>query len=81
MFQWYSKIPVFLIAEDSAGKWPENVPQVAFLPDPPTKPTVSEVTPTSVHLSWAPGRQHTQLPVEKFYVEYFGYESTKVCYL
>ena len=50
------------------------------LPDPPTKPVVSDVTDTSVHLSWAPGVQVGPSPVFAFHVEYFGYETMDVSY-
>ena len=55
-----------------------NKPIAASLPEAPTQPVVSDVTDTTVHLSWAPGKQNSQYPVQKFYVEYFGYETTDV---
>ena len=55
-----------------------SIPSLASLPDPPTKPLVSEVTDTSVHLSWAPGTQIGASAVFAFQVEYFGYRTADV---
>lgn len=68
----------FFFTEDSLGTSPVKKPIAASLPEAPTQPVISDVTDTTVHLSWAPGNQNTQFPVEKFYVEYFGYETTDV---
>ncbi|WAR04203.1 ROBO2-like protein [Mya arenaria] len=56
--------------------WEAFLMVTTFLPEAPTKPLVSDVTDTTVHLSWTPGDQKTQFPITKFYVEYYGYGVT-----
>ncbi|XP_053372877.1 roundabout homolog 1-like [Mercenaria mercenaria] len=66
----------FLTVASDFGQETVKSVAISLLPDPPTKPVVSDVTDTSVHLSWSPGVQTGQSPVSAFYVEYFGYETT-----
>ena len=68
---------VFFLTVDKGQKF-SSTPSLASLPDPPTKPLVSQVTDTSVHLSWAPGTQVGASSVFAFQVEYFGYKTTEV---
>ncbi|XP_052804890.1 roundabout homolog 2-like isoform X3 [Mya arenaria] len=65
-----------MVTSDQSAHFPMQSPTIAFLPEAPTKPLVSDVTDTTVHLSWTPGDQKTQFPITKFYVEYYGYGVT-----
>lgn len=65
---------------DISVHFPLRTTTISFLPEPPTRPLVSDITDTSVHLSWTPGSQTSQFPVTKFYVEYYGYGVTEVSF-
>lgn len=77
----HNAVHIFIIFRLITGDFGQEIVKsaaVSLLPNPPTKPVVSDVTDTSVHLSWSPGVQTGQSPVSSFYVEYFGYETTDV---
>ena len=74
---WHDRNLEYCFSADVGQKF-FRIPSVASLPDPPTKPVVSEVTDTSVHLSWAPGTQIGASPVFAFQVDYFGFGTTEV---
>ena len=71
---------LFVVTAD-VSKQIFRTPSVASLPDPPTKPVVSDVTDTTVHLSWAPGTQIGSSPVFAFQVDYFGFDTTDVSHI
>ena len=71
-------IVVLFIGTANVGQQFSRTPSIASLPDPPTKPVVSDITDTTVHLSWAPGTQIGSSPVYAFQVDYFGFETTDV---
>ncbi|XP_060573508.1 roundabout homolog 1-like isoform X3 [Ruditapes philippinarum] len=66
----------FLTVASNFGQETVKAAALNLLPNPPTQPVVSDVTDTSVHLSWSPGIQTGQAQVLSFYVEYFAYETT-----
>ncbi|KAK3587010.1 hypothetical protein CHS0354_016990 [Potamilus streckersoni] len=53
-----------------------RAPDIATLPSSPSKPVISDVTDTSVHLSWQPGSSPGGSSVFAFQVEYFGHGTT-----
>ena len=71
---------LFVVTADVSKQF-FRTPSVASLPDPPTKPVVSDVTDTTVHLSWAPGTQIGSSPVFAFQVDYFGFDTTDVSHI
>ena len=50
-----------------------------MFPGAPTKPMLSDVTDTSVKLSWQLLRNTGASPVDSFQVEYFAYGVSQVC--
>ncbi|KAH9509232.1 Roundabout 2 [Bulinus truncatus] len=53
------------------GPYQRNQKESA-LPGPPSKPKVSDVADTSVHLTWTPNDEMGQSPVYAYVVEYFS---------
>ncbi|XP_052243255.1 roundabout homolog 1-like isoform X2 [Dreissena polymorpha] len=66
-----------LVTTETTPNFPVRTSSVSFLPDAPSKPVVSDVTDTTAHLSWTPGTKSQPRPVQKFYVEYYGFDTTE----
>ena len=55
-----------------------RMPKPSAFPDPPSKPMITGVTDTSVHLSWHMERDLAKSPVLTYIVDYFSYETPEV---
>nr|KAG5705527.1 hypothetical protein BaRGS_009180 [Batillaria attramentaria] len=51
-----------------------RMPKPSTFPDPPSKPVITGVTDTSVHISWQAERDLGKSPVTGYVLEYFSYE-------
>ncbi|XP_053408441.1 roundabout homolog 2-like isoform X2 [Mercenaria mercenaria] len=70
-----------LIVESEGRSFIKSPPDLTEFPGAPEKPVVSDVTDTSVRLSWKLFRDTGASPVDSYQVEYFGYglsESWKI---
>jgi len=70
----------FLVVETSSN--PRTIfhrtPEPSAFPGPPSRPDVTDVTDTSVQLSWRANSNHGASPVVAFTVEYFSHETGQV---
>ena len=55
-----------------------RTPEPSTFPGPPTKPAISDVTETSVRLTWRNNANHGASPVFAYTVEYFSHETGEV---
>lgn len=55
-----------------------RTPEPSTFPGPPSKPTVSDVTETSVRLSWKLNINQGASPVNSYSVEYFSHDTGEV---
>ncbi|KAK6168335.1 hypothetical protein SNE40_020892 [Patella caerulea] len=62
------------LAVTSQGPY-HRVKKASTLPGAPSKPIITDVTDTSVHLTWQPNRNPGDSPVFEFIVEYFSHET------
>lgn len=54
-----------------------RTPEPSTFPGPPSKPSISDVTETSVRLTWRNNANHGASPVYAYTVEYFSHETGK----